>query len=187
MASITSLLVRKAEIPFKTAPFLFVASMATGIVTNEVSPKFYNRNPRNLERLRIAYKPTGYHLEAPGREFWHKLILEQSSRHVTAKIVHHSGLEVVSASTKEWAVKRFLYSTNDTSAFINLARVFAQRCLESGISEVRCDLKPHPGGKVEKFVSYLEEGGVTLSEPPRFHPHRPWHLDRPQKPWEVAE
>lgn len=31
---------------------------------------------------------------------------------------------------------------------MNLARVFAQRCLESGITEVRCDLKPHPGGKV---------------------------------------
>jgi hypothetical protein len=80
MASITSLLVRKAEIPFKTAPFLFVASMATGIVTNEVSPKFYNRNPRNLERLRIAYKPTGYHLEAPGREFWHKYVYRKVQR-----------------------------------------------------------------------------------------------------------
>lgn len=32
----------------------------------------YNRNPRNLEKLRIAYKPAGYHLENPGREFWHK-------------------------------------------------------------------------------------------------------------------
>lgn len=31
-----------------------------------------NRNPRNLERLRIAYKPSGYHLESPGRNFWHK-------------------------------------------------------------------------------------------------------------------
>lgn len=31
-----------------------------------------NRNPRNLERLRIAYKPNGYHLERPGRCFWHK-------------------------------------------------------------------------------------------------------------------
>lgn len=32
----------------------------------------YNRNPRNLEKLRIAYKPAGYHLDKPGREFWHK-------------------------------------------------------------------------------------------------------------------
>jgi hypothetical protein len=41
--------------------------------------------------------------------------------------------------------------------------------------------------QVEKFISYLEEGGLTLSEPPRFHPHRPWHLDRPEKPWETVE
>ncbi|XP_023704109.1 39S ribosomal protein L18, mitochondrial isoform X2 [Cryptotermes secundus] len=108
MASITSFMARKAEIPFKTS-FLSVASMTTGILRNEACSEFYNRNPRNLERLRIAYKPIGYHLEAPGREFWHKLLLEQSSRHVTAKIVHHSGLEVITASTKEWALKKFLY------------------------------------------------------------------------------
>jgi len=40
---------------------------------------------------------------------------------------------------------------------------------------------------VEKFISYLEEGGLKLSEPPRFRPHRPWHLDRPEKPWETVE
>jgi hypothetical protein len=74
MACCASLLVREAEIPFKTSPFMSIASMATGIVTNDVSTTFYNRNPRNLERLRIAYKPSGYHLEAPGREFWHKYV-----------------------------------------------------------------------------------------------------------------
>ena len=31
-----------------------------------------NRNPRNLEKLCIAYKPDGYHLENPGRKFWNK-------------------------------------------------------------------------------------------------------------------
>jgi large subunit ribosomal protein L18 len=31
-----------------------------------------NRNPRNLEFLRIAYKPAGYELEKPGRCFWNK-------------------------------------------------------------------------------------------------------------------
>lgn len=44
-------------------------------------------------------------------------------------------------------------STNDTSAYMNLARVFVQRCMESGILEVRCDLKPHPGGKVSQNTS----------------------------------
>lgn len=73
MASITSFLARIAEVPFKTS-FLSVASMTTGILPNEACSEFYNRNPRNLERLRIAYKPIGYHLEAPGREFWHKYV-----------------------------------------------------------------------------------------------------------------
>lgn len=31
-----------------------------------------NRNPRNLEFLRIAYKPAGYELDKPGRCFWNK-------------------------------------------------------------------------------------------------------------------
>lgn len=31
-----------------------------------------NRNPRNLEKLCIGYKPDGYHLENPGRKFWNK-------------------------------------------------------------------------------------------------------------------
>jgi large subunit ribosomal protein L18 len=34
-----------------------------------------NRNPRNLEFLRIAQKPTGYELDAPftkNAHFWHK-------------------------------------------------------------------------------------------------------------------
>lgn len=32
----------------------------------------YNRNPRNLEMMRIAYRPDGYHLDMPGRCFWNK-------------------------------------------------------------------------------------------------------------------
>lgn len=37
-----------------------------------ISPVLYNRNPRNLERLRIALKPRGYGLDVPGRNYWHK-------------------------------------------------------------------------------------------------------------------
>lgn len=39
---------------------------------NEIAPVFTNRNPRNLELLRIAYKPDGFHLEKPGKCYWHK-------------------------------------------------------------------------------------------------------------------
>lgn len=37
-----------------------------------ISPILTNRNPRNLEKLRIGYKPDGFHVERPGRKFWHK-------------------------------------------------------------------------------------------------------------------
>lgn len=31
-----------------------------------------NRNPRNLELLKIAYRPDGYHLNKPGISYWNK-------------------------------------------------------------------------------------------------------------------
>lgn len=38
------------------------------------SAEFVNRNPRNLERIRIARKPDGYHLDKLGKKFWHKYV-----------------------------------------------------------------------------------------------------------------
>lgn len=32
----------------------------------------HNRNPRNLELMKIAYKPDGFHLEHSGKCFWNK-------------------------------------------------------------------------------------------------------------------
>lgn len=32
----------------------------------------HNRNPRNLEMMRIANRPNGYWLDMPGRCFWNK-------------------------------------------------------------------------------------------------------------------
>lgn len=40
--------------------------------TEEGAVYLNNRNPRNLEMMKIAYKPDGYHLDNPGRNFWHK-------------------------------------------------------------------------------------------------------------------
>lgn len=40
----------------------------------EQCKEIVNRNPRNLERLRIARKPQGYHLEEPGHSYWHKYL-----------------------------------------------------------------------------------------------------------------
>ncbi|KAM3963906.1 mitochondrial ribosomal protein L18 [Aphomia sociella] len=149
--------------------------------------EFVNRNPRNLERLRIARKPDGYHLEKPGRKFWHKLALISSNRTVTAQVVHYMNGPVLEAKTSEWALRKQLYSINDTCAYINLGRVFAQRCLESGISELYCNINPSAEGKVKKFLDEVVKGGVKLEESDVYKKPNPWDLHRPEKPWEIIE
>lgn len=52
-----------------------------------------------------------------------RLELTSTGRYVTAKIVHYDSGAVVQASTSEWAIKKQLYKTNDTSAYVNLAKV----------------------------------------------------------------
>lgn len=116
---------------------------------------FVNRNPRNLELMKIGYKPDGYHLDKPGKCFWHKwvqsshtnimwrlripfyfscdfdwfddccsrLVLNKTQQGIVAQIVHFQNGVIVQASTGEWAIKKHLYRTTDTSAHINLARV----------------------------------------------------------------
>lgn len=150
-------------------------------------PVIINRNPRNLERLRIAHKPNGYFLEKPGRSFWHKLELTVSGRYATAEVRHFQNGPVVGASTSEWAIKKHLYKTIDTPAFVNLGRVLAMRCLQSGITEMACNIEPVAGGKVEKFLKTLEENGVKLQEPERYVAPLPWDALRHEIPWEVLE
>ncbi|XP_057663853.1 39S ribosomal protein L18, mitochondrial [Diorhabda carinulata] len=155
---------------------------------NEVATMLTNRNPRNLERLRIGYKPDGYHVDALGKRYWHKLQLTASGKYVKASIVHFQNGEVLSANTSEWCIKKQLYRTIDTSAYINLGRVLAQRCLQSGLIEVECFIKSKkPDDKVALFLQAMQEGGVSLTEPSQFKAAMPWDLDRPEKPWEVTE
>nr|CAD7457578.1 unnamed protein product [Timema tahoe] len=62
---------RKTVNPESVAAF---SSQSCPGSNNVLCPSFFNKNPRNLERLRIAYKCEGYSLEKPGRNFWHKFI-----------------------------------------------------------------------------------------------------------------
>lgn len=39
---------------------------------NSINPFIYNRNPRNLERLRIAFKPDGFALDNKPSNFWNR-------------------------------------------------------------------------------------------------------------------
>ncbi|KAG7303192.1 hypothetical protein JYU34_011655 [Plutella xylostella] len=149
--------------------------------------QFVNRNPRNLERMRIARKPAGYHLDKPGRSYWHKLVLTTSQRSVKAQIVHFLNGPVIEAKSTEWAIRKQLYSTIDTSAYINLGQILAQRCLESGITEVSCDIEGANAGKVRMFLNEVKKSGIRLKEPEQYVKPNPWDRTRPEKPWEVTE
>uniref|UniRef100_A0A8B9CKR5 Large ribosomal subunit protein uL18m n=1 Tax=Anser brachyrhynchus TaxID=132585 RepID=A0A8B9CKR5_9AVES len=136
-----------------------------------VASDFTNRNPRNLEQLALARKERGWKTTWPKREFWHRLRLERTQHYVEAFVERCNGDVVVSASTREWAIKRHLYSPKGVTACKNLGRVMAQRCLEAGINfvnfkavipwERRCDSA--------KFEKAMKEGGVVLQEPRRIY------------------
>lgn len=158
---------------------------------NEIEENFVNANPRSMEMLRIQKKPKGWHLDSPSNNFWYKLILESSSRHVSGQVVHYTGRTVVSASTKEWAIKRHLYSCNDVSAYENIGRILAHRCLQSGIIEIHTDLsvEGESSEKVASFIKALESGGVKTEEPKVMSEHffYPWSKIKPGIPWEIKE
>ncbi|KFV39083.1 hypothetical protein N341_00219, partial [Tyto alba] len=155
-----------------------------------VAPEFTNRNPRNLEQLALARKERGWKTTWPKREFWHRLRFERTQHYVEAFVERCNGDVVVSASTREWAIKRHLYSPKGVSACKNLGRVMAQRCLEAGINfvnfkaiipwEYRCDsamlmfflcIHSHLSllNKIKEFEKAMEEGGVILREPRRIY------------------
>ncbi|XP_030916704.1 39S ribosomal protein L18, mitochondrial [Geospiza fortis] len=137
-----------------------------------VAPNFTNRNPRNLEQMGLARKERGWKTTWPKREFWHRLRLERTQHYVEAFVERSNGDVVVSASTREWAIKRHLYSPKGVAACRNLGRVMAQRCLEAGINfvnfkaiipwEHRCD-------SIQEFEKAVKEGGVVLHEPRRIY------------------
>ncbi|CAG9767581.1 unnamed protein product [Ceutorhynchus assimilis] len=168
-------------------PPVQIRNSSNALVKNQNLAPFVNRNPRNLERMRIAYKPDGYHVEKPGKNYWHKLNVTLSGKYVTATITHFENGEVLRASTSEWCIKKYLYRGKDTSAFINLGRILGFRCLQTGLTEISCDLEPKEDSKVALFLKALEDSGVQLKEPTQFKAIYPWHYERPEKPWEVVE
>lgn len=64
--------------------------------------------------------------------------------------------------------------------------MLAQRCIEAGLTEIRCDIIPKTeDGKIAGFLDSLKNSGISLKEPAQFKAARPWDLDRPEKPWET--
>ncbi|XP_029800141.1 39S ribosomal protein L18, mitochondrial isoform X2 [Suricata suricatta] len=136
-----------------------------------VAPEFTNRNPRNLELLAVARKERGWGTVWPSHEFWHRLRVVKTQHHVDALVEHRSGQVVVSASTREWAIKKHLYSTTNVVACESVGRVLAERCLEAGINFLAYQPTPWEAASdsMKRLQSAMTEGGVVLREPRRIY------------------
>lgn len=134
---------------------------------DKVTKNFVNRNPRNLERMAIQWKDRGWKMSHPRKDYWHKLYLKKSARHISAHVEHMNGNIVLMASSKEWAIKKHLHSCGDVMAAYNVGKVLAQRCLEAGIGYVHWNVVPVlvNNEKTRMFVEAMKEGGVILNEP----------------------
>lgn len=137
---------------------------------------FTNRNPRNLEQMRIAKRDKGWAYNHPTHHYHHRLRFEQTQMNIRAWVEHSSGMVVVEASTIELAIRRHLYSTTDRAAALNIGRVVAARCAEAGITAAL----PAPVDlddtslKYKVFLEAVQAGGLALAEPdevePRYEP-----------------
>lgn len=65
--------------------------------------------------------------------------------------------------------------------------MLAQRCLESGISEIYVSDSIVTGNKIQLLLDTLSECGICLKEPERYKVPKPGILVRPEKPWETYE
>lgn len=156
---------------FSTSPNPAVTPETETVENEAVAPEFTNRNPRNLELLGVARKERGWGTVWPSREFWHRLRVIRTQHHVEALVEHWNGCVVVSASTREWAIKKHLYSTRNVVACESIGRVLAQRCLEAGVNFMVYQPTPWEAAadSIKHLQSAMAEGGVVLQEPRRIY------------------
>lgn len=162
------------ECGFKSLSTSSTPAVQPDVETKEneaVTPEFINRNPRNLELLGVARKERGWATVWPNREFWHRLRVVKTQHHVEAFVEHLNGQVVVSASTREWAIKKHLYSTRNVVACESVGRVLAQRCLEAGINFMVYQPTPWEASSdsIKRLQNAMTESGVMLREPRRVY------------------
>ncbi|XP_003741780.1 39S ribosomal protein L18, mitochondrial [Galendromus occidentalis] len=153
------------------APALFRAmcTKAPAVVQNdfEINPEFVNRNPRNLEQMLLARKPSGWEWDLPSREYWYRLDVDISKKNIRGKVLHNGGSAVVKAYSGEWGIRKQMISSSDTTAAYNVGRVLGRRCLEAGILAVHYERPPRMENskKIHAFLKGLTEEGVPIKEP----------------------
>jgi large subunit ribosomal protein L18 len=85
-------------------------------------------------------------------------------------VTHWTGRTVCEASTSEWALRKFLHSCTDAAAVQVVASVLAQRCLETGVSEVFLQLSEEDTDKerMRNFVDAILSSGLVVGEGPEY-------------------
>lgn len=81
----------------------------------------------------------------------------------------------------------YLFRTHDVAAFANIGKILAQRCLECGITAVRCDIDATNSARYTALLNALKENGLELQEPPQYKKPHVQDKIRMVKPWTVEE
>ncbi|OWF53714.1 39S ribosomal protein L18, mitochondrial-like [Mizuhopecten yessoensis] len=144
----------------------------------EINPLFRNRNPRNLEKMALAWKATGWQFQKGIRNFYHRLSIQTTSRKTTASVEHCSGAFTLQVSTESPEIKRAFAGSgcSRVTKVHYLGQVIAQRCLEAGITHIVFD--PPEGDDIspkdQSFIDGLEKMKMELTEPEMIKPiYRP--------------
>ena len=77
------------------------------------------------------------------------------------------------------------FRLRDSAAYINLGRLMAQRCLESGITSVMPMSNENKNNKLTLLLNELKNSGMILKEPTTFETPTPWAKTDEAKPWEI--
>lgn len=181
--------------PSNLAPILIsLRGMSNFSPNDAISPRIRNRNPMNLERMGVGYKPQGFPMEREPRNYWNRMFLSVKNRHTTARVVHWSGRLVAEASTREWAIAKFLYNYTDVAALETVAKAIGQRCLETGLHEVYLAIDPESmeKEKMRTFLEAIKGSGIVLRERSQYLQYEPFrHLGgykiKQVKPWEIID
>ncbi|KAF7638826.1 hypothetical protein Mgra_00001634 [Meloidogyne graminicola] len=148
---------------------------------------FVNKNPRNMEMLRLLRKPNGWEFEKDRtrKNFIYRVDFVTTKNSTTATVIHfEQGKTVIEASTNEKSVRNQLYSPTDVSAAQNIGRLIARRCAMAGIKYLTSGITEEEleGSKRRSaFINALEESGIILFEPESI-PHT--HINDPNLTWE---
>merc|ERR1712150_232586 len=133
---------------------------------NKVNIYFENRNPRHMELMGYN-KPAGFTTLYEKRNFYNKLHLEITNRHVKAYVENVNGHIVCYASTTEFAIAKRLHCTTDVTAVVNIARVLAERLKKTGLLRVSWWTRnDRTTEKVREFEGILKNSGILLTEAP---------------------